>query len=336
METTQLTVAARAAVALGSSKAEAELTALALQSQSIVAITSADGRAECHAAAMTAKAARVAVEKAAKSARDDATQFSKSVISEEKRLVALIEPEETRLITLRDAWDSEIAREKAAKAEAERLALVEIMNRIAKIKAWPLLTAESTSDAVLHDIERLEDLEIDNSFKTFFGEAAEAKATSLQKLREIYTDKVRAETEAVRIKKEQDEQFAKIQAEREELSRQRAEQAARDAKEKAAEQLIIEAANKRHAEAVERTKQAAVIADSSPVQMQASSPACGSLQPAVSAKQQASQNEHLAQIDAEFEVRDQIVEATLDMSVDEMKIVLHCCERVITERQAAA
>ena len=103
---------------------------------------------------------------------------------------------------------------------------------------------------------------------------------------------------------------------------------------KVAEQLVIEAANKRHAEAVERTKQAAVIADSAPVQMQASSSACGSLQPAISAKQQASQEVQRGRINSEFEIRDQIIEATLDMSVDEMKIVLHCCERVITGRQS--
>lgn len=104
---------------------------------------------------------------------------------------------------------------------------------------------------------------------------------------------------------------------------------------KVAEQLVIEAANKRHAEAVERTKQAAVIADSAPVQIQSASPACGSLQPAISAKQQASQEVQRGRINSEFEIRDQIIEATLDMSVDEMKIVLHCCERVITGRQAA-
>ena len=40
------------------------------------------------------------------------------------------------------------------------------MTRIANIKNWPMLTTDSTSDAVLDDIERLEALEIDDSFKT--------------------------------------------------------------------------------------------------------------------------------------------------------------------------
>ena len=230
--TTQLTVAARAAVAMGSSKAEAELTALALQSKSITAVTSHDGRAECHAAAMTAKAARVGIEKAGKAARDDATQFSKAVISEERRLVNIIEPEECRLVNLRDEWDAKIAREKAAQAEAERMALAAIMQRIANIKKFPLLLENSSSESVMDDIEKLESMDIDDSFKAYYGEAVEAKASTLQTMRDIYAAKVRAETEALRIKAEQDAQFKRMQAEREELSRLRAEKELRDAEEK--------------------------------------------------------------------------------------------------------
>ena len=99
--TTELTVQARAAVALGSSKAEAELVELASKSKAIIAITNNDGRTECHTAAMVAKDARVNIEKAGKAAREDATAFSKAVIAEEKRLVDLIAPEEKRLIELR-------------------------------------------------------------------------------------------------------------------------------------------------------------------------------------------------------------------------------------------
>ena len=72
-------------VALGSSKAEIDLVELASKSKTIVAITNKDGRTECHAAAMTAKDARVSIEKAGKAAREDATAFSKAVIAEERR-----------------------------------------------------------------------------------------------------------------------------------------------------------------------------------------------------------------------------------------------------------
>lgn len=223
-ETTALTVTQRAAVALGSSKAETELTALALQSKSITVITNLDGRTECHSAAMTAKEARIVIEKAGKAARDDSNAFSRAVIAEERRLVGLISPEEDRLITLRDAWDEKIAADKAAKAEAERIALDAIMKRIDTIRSWPLSVTEATSESVLDEIEHLEAMEIDDSFKDYYGEAVEAKSASLQKLREIYAAKSRAEAEALRIKQEREAEDARLKSEREELDRQRAEQ----------------------------------------------------------------------------------------------------------------
>lgn len=234
METTKLTVIERAAVALGSSKAEAELTALALKSKSITVVTSPDGRTECHAAAMTAKGARVAIEKAAKAARDDATQFSKAVIGEEKRLVALIEPEESRLIALRDEWDARIAKEKAAKAEAERLRIAAIKERIERIRSVLFIAPRSSAEIIAAEIQLLESNVIDDSFGELYGEAVEVRAETLAKLREIYAEALHAEAEAIRIKAEQDEQFARIKAEREELARQREDQAKRDAEAKAA------------------------------------------------------------------------------------------------------
>ena len=80
-----------------------------------------------------------------KAARDDATRFSKAVIAEEARLIAIIQPEESRLKVLRDEWDAKEAREKAAKAEAERLRVLEISQRIALFK-------QATSDAARFDV----------------------------------------------------------------------------------------------------------------------------------------------------------------------------------------
>ena len=159
-ETTALTVQDRAAVALGSSKIETELVALASESKAIVAITNQAGREECHAAAMKAKQARVSIERTAKIAREDATAFSKAVIAEGVRLSFLIEPEESRLLALRDAWDEKIAAEKAAKAEAERLAIAAIVKRVDAIKSWPLSVTEATSESVLDEISYVEKVQI--------------------------------------------------------------------------------------------------------------------------------------------------------------------------------
>lgn len=363
-ETTALTVQARAAVALGSTKAETELLALVDKSKSITVITNPDGRTECHSAAMLAKSARVGIEKAGKAARDDATQFSRAVIAEEKRLVDLIAPEESRLITLRDDWDSAIAREKAAKAEAERLRIAEIHRRIANIRAIPLLAAGSASAAVLDDLEKLKALEIDDSFKEFFGDAAEARAESIEKLTSLYDARLRAETEAIRIKEEQDAQFARMKAEREELARLRAEQVQRDAEDKArrdeearamqkqrdeiaAAQKRIDdetarlAAEKARAEQQERDRIAKEAAEKLEADRKAdpeknTPPPAARLPEAEIAPPPVRQAEDAHPVAQIVTHRDELYALLPDMTDDEIKLVLHYCERLILERQAAA
>lgn len=258
---TQLTVQHRAAVALQSDKARAELTALAASSQSIKAPTNPEGRAECHAAAMAAAAARIAIVKAGKDARDDATQFSKAVIAEEARLVAIIQPEETRLKALRDAYDADQARIKAEKAEAERLRVLEIIGRIARIKQAAIDAArfDVSADAASEIHAGIRAIEIDATFAEFYGEAVEAKAVTLAEIAKIIesnrqaeaaaskaeADRIelervrKAEAEAARIKARQEAaaraeqaraEAAALKAAQEKIDADRKEIAAREAK----------------------------------------------------------------------------------------------------------
>lgn len=247
-EITALTVQARAAVALGSSKAEAELIELAGKSKSIVTITNKDGRAECHQAAMTAKEARINVEKAGKSAREDATAFSKAVISEEARLVALIKPEETRLIELRDGWDAKVKADKEAAEEIERQRVAGIKNRIDAIKQAPMHASLLDSKNAQIHLDITGQVEIDDSFGEFYGDAVEAKAGAVAKLREIVAAKVEAEATAARIKAEQEAEAVRLATERErmaaeraELDRQQAEQRAAEEKRQAEERARLDA-----------------------------------------------------------------------------------------------
>ena len=244
-ENTALTVQARAALALESSTAETYLTELAVKSKAITAITNKDGRTECHAAAMTAKEARVSIEKAGKSAREDATAFSKAVISEEARLVALIKPEETRLIELRDEWDAKVKAEKEAAEALERQRIEAIKARIAEFGAMVTDAAMLEAHGADQELEVALAVEINDSFGEFYGDAVEAKATAVAKLREIVAAKTAAEATAARIKSEQEaeaarlaEEAKRLAAEREELARLRAEAEARRKEEeaKAAEQ----------------------------------------------------------------------------------------------------
>ena len=240
---TQLTVQQRAAVALQSDKARAELTALAAASQSITAPTNPAGRAECHAAAMAAAGARIAIAKAGKDARDDATQFSKAVIAEEARLIAIIQPEETRLKALRDSYDAEQARIKAEKAEAERLRVLEISGRIARIKqaASDAARFDVSADAASEIHARVSEMEIDATFAEFYGEATEAKVAAMAEITKVIASKREAEAaakkaEADRIELEKirkaDAEAARIKAQQEAAER-RAEQAKIDAERKA-------------------------------------------------------------------------------------------------------
>lgn len=220
---TELTVKDRAAVALGSSKAEAELIELASKSKAIVAITNKDGRTECHAAAMVAKEARVNIEKAGKAAREDATAFSKAVIAEESRLVGLIAPEERRLLNLRDDWDAKVKAEKEAAEAAERQRVASIKEKIDLIKRGPMNAAMMNADDAQSVLDLSVEIEIDDSYGEFYGEAVEAKAEVIAKLREIVAAKVSAEATAARIKAEQEAEAARLEIERQRLAAERAE-----------------------------------------------------------------------------------------------------------------
>lgn len=239
-ETTSITVQQRAAVALGSSKAEAELRELAAKSKSITVVTNKDGRQECHAAAMVAKEARISIEKAGKAAREDATAFSKAVISEEKRLVDMIKPEEDRLILLRDQYDAaEKARKEAAEA-AERARIAAIKEKIEAIRRGPMNASMLDANGAQAVLDMAEEVEIDDSFAEFRGEALEAKADAVEKLRAIVSAKVSAEATAAKIKAEQEAEAARLEQERQRLAAERAEQERIASEQRAAEQRRID------------------------------------------------------------------------------------------------
>lgn len=228
-ETTALTVVERAAVALGSSKLQSELAALAKKSADIVEIKNTAAREQCHSAMMALANTRTSITKTGKTARDDANAFSRAVIAEEKRLIDLIEPEESRLRALRDEWDEAREAEKRAKAEAEAKRIALIREHIADILAIPGKVAGHTSAQLQIDIDDLAALSITlDRFEEFTGDATAARDTTLDKLREMQSAAAAREEEAARIKAEQEAEAARLAAEREELARLRAEAAKRD------------------------------------------------------------------------------------------------------------
>lgn len=233
---TALTVQERAAIALASPKAEANLIALAEKSKGITVITNKAGRDECHTAAMAAKAARIAIEQAGKEAREDATAFSKAIIAEENRLVELIKPEEKRLIGIRDEWDAKIKAEKEAKEAAEKARIESIKGRIEAIRANITKAAMLDAAGANTILFLLEKEEIDDSYEEFYGDAMEARGETIAKLREIVAAKESAEAAAARIKAEQAAEAERLEAERKRLEAERAEQERIAAENRAAEE----------------------------------------------------------------------------------------------------
>ena len=319
---TQLTVQERAAVALRSSKAEAELLALVDSSKGLAAPTNKAGRDECHGAAMTARNARTAITKASKSARDDAVQFSKAVIAEEARLVAIIKPEEDRLIVLRDEFDDEQDRIKAKKADEERERVGIILSRIDKIRQLAISAAHFSASA-----ERAAELlavasetEVDATFAEFYGEAVDAKASAIAEIAEVVHAKGAAEAaakkaEADRVEAERlrriAEAEAKAKADQEAKEREEARKA-EDAKRAEADRI---AAEQRKAEDAKRDAEQAVIK----AEIDAKLKAIADAEAALESKRKEQEEKEQAARDRAQAIKDAEAKAELDRRLAEQR-----------------
>lgn len=252
---TALTVTARAALALGSDKARAELAALVAKSANILAVTNAAGRDEAHGAAMALVRARTTITKTGKVAREDAAAFQKAVIAEEKALIAITQGEEDRLLALRDKWDADRAAEKAEAERLERERITLIHQRIAGIRAFADAALQAkTSKAVADLIERLM-AEPTDGFEEFEEEGATARGLTLARMAEIHDTKLAEEKERARVAAEQEAERQRLAAERAELARQQAEAKA------AQDRADAEAKARRDAEAAELAVERKKLAD---------------------------------------------------------------------------
>lgn len=245
---------------------EEELRELAASSATITAITNPDGYQQCHSARMVLKNRRIEIDKRGKKVRDEAVKFSKGVISQADKFIALIEPEETRLETLQKEWDDAREAEKEARIQAEMKRVAYLQDRVAELRGCPNLTPSSGSALIADHISDLESLLVDESLQEFQQAGADAKAAGLVRLRALHDAATAHEAEQ-----------ARIQADREELTRLRAAQkkidddakAARDAEtarqnaelKKAREAQEAAAAVVRAEQAAESKRLAAAAAD---------------------------------------------------------------------------
>lgn len=201
MESTALTIPARAAIALQSTAAEAHLRELLAGTVGITSVTNRAGREECHKAAMAITKARTAIVSAGKTARDDANAFSKAVIAEERRLIGIVEAEETRLKGLRDAWDAEQARIREEAEKKEKARIDEILCRIQALRDYPAAAAANLERAK-GLFSELAGFSIGDSFGEYKEKAIGVLQDARAAVASIVDAKIAAEEEAARIKAE--------------------------------------------------------------------------------------------------------------------------------------
>jgi hypothetical protein len=222
MEANQLTVIQRAAVALGAAEHERNMIALSTKYADLVEIKNAPARDQVHSAYMELKNTRVAIQKAAKDAREDANQFSKAVIAEAERLTSITTAEEVRLQALRDEWDEAREAEKREKAEAEANRVAEIKAKIEAFMLNAVTVASKSAAEIAAHADSLDKMEISiDEFAEFTGEAQAKQYQTVKWLRERHADAVAKEAEAKRLEDERAE-LARLRAEQEERERKAA------------------------------------------------------------------------------------------------------------------
>jgi len=225
---TELTVQARAQIALGTSKREAELIALAAASKDLIEIRDSASCQQIHGARMERKRARLDVEYTAEKAREDARDFAKAVIAEQKRLIAIVEPEETRLEAIETAYNAKLATEREAKRKAEQERIAKIQGAINDLREFAINSAYQTAAQIAELMDLLEQQPVDEKFAEFKSDAEQVKVATMNKLNAMHAAAVdreaAAKAEAERLAAEQE----RMRLEREELDRKKAEQAERD------------------------------------------------------------------------------------------------------------
>jgi len=202
MESTALTLPARAAIALQSTAAEAHLRELLAGTVGITSVTNRAGREECHKAAMAITKARTAIVSAAKAARDDANAFSKAVIAEERRLIGIVEAEEARLKGLRDAWDADQERIRKEAEQREKSRIDGILARIQELRDYPAMAAPYSAARAQELFCELSGISIGDSFGEYKEKALAVKNSALVAVASIVDAKIAAEEESARIKAE--------------------------------------------------------------------------------------------------------------------------------------
>lgn len=185
-------------------------------------VASPKGMKEAIEARREIRTPRLEVERIRKAAKAPILELGRKLDSEAQRitkaLLAIEEPVDAAI----KAEEARKEREKQEKIELEMRRVAALHERVAELRGCQTLTASSGSELIAGHIADLEKLTVDDSFEEFRQQAEDAKVAGLSRLRDLHAAALAHEAE-----------HARIQAEREELARLRAEQARREAEERA-------------------------------------------------------------------------------------------------------
>ncbi|WP_321905182.1 coiled-coil domain-containing protein [Paraburkholderia tropica] len=203
---------------------------------------------------------RVASEKARKERKAPILEIGKLLDSRQKEIEAEIEPYESRFDDVIKVEEARKEAEKQARAAAEKARVDGIRKRIAEIQAIPAMLVGKQSETIAAAVESLESVEVTlETYQEFAGEAEMVKIAAVAKLGEMLTAQLAAEAEAKRLQQEREE-LARLRAEADERERvaaaERAEQEriARVARE--AEEARLKAEREAHEAELRRQREA--------------------------------------------------------------------------------
>lgn len=187
----------------------------------IYQVTTISGMEKAKLARLAIREPRYEVERIRKAAKAPILALGKKLDAEAARIeAALLEIEEPIDKQIKEE-EGRKEREHQAKIDEDMRRVTALQERVAELRGNQSLSASSGAQLIAEHIADLERIPVDESFGVFFQQATYAKAAGLDRLRALHKAAVGHETEQAHIK-----------AEREELSRLRAEQLEREASER--------------------------------------------------------------------------------------------------------
>lgn len=194
----------------------------------VFAVQTKQGMADAKEARRIIREPRYAVDKAAKAAKDPLNELKRNIDQRASIITDRLLAIETPIHEQIRREEERVAAEKAAAEEAARQKAEAIQFAINGIHATPVAMLGKPSAEVMDAIEALEGWEITaDEFGDRAGEALQAKTSALAALRATYDNRVQQEQEAARMAAEREE-LARLRAEREAAEKAEREKAERE------------------------------------------------------------------------------------------------------------